>query len=62
MTKHVADTSHDHGDGRVRRYTDIERRTGDTPGRVAKALHRQETSRDADARVKRYTRIDRAQD
>lgn len=62
MTKHVADKAHDSGTGRVRNYPDIERRTGEKPGRVAKALHRQETSRGDEARVKRYAKIERAQD
>lgn len=62
MTKHLADRPRTQGDGRVRHYTDIERRTSDAPGRVAKTLHRQETTRGEEARVKRYADIERAPD
>jgi hypothetical protein len=60
MGKHIVDQPrHETEDSRVKRYAEIERREGEEPGRAAKALHRQERSRDPDEKLKRFTEIER---
>lgn len=63
MGKHIVDEPrHETEDSRARRYAEIERREGEEPGRAAKALHRQEKSRDPDEKLKRFTEIERKGD
>jgi len=64
MGKHIADgPRHEDGeDGRVKHYTDIERKSGEEPGKAAKALHRQEKERDNEGRLKRYLDMERKKD
>ena len=64
MGKHVVDgpRHEDEDDSRAKRYADIERESGDEPGRAAKALHRQEKTRDSDEKLKRFTDIDRGKE
>ena len=64
MGKHIADGPRhaDGGDARVTHYAEIERRSGEGPGKAAKALHRQEKTRDTEGRVKRFLDIDRRRD
>jgi hypothetical protein len=63
MGKHIVDEPrHETEDSRARRYAEIERREGEDPGRAAKALHRQEKSRDPDEKLKRFTDIERKGD
>ena len=64
MGKHIADgPRHEDGDdGRVKHYTDIERKSGDEPGKAAKALHRQEKERDNEGRMKRFLDKERKKD
>jgi hypothetical protein len=60
MGKHIADEPrHEAGNSRTERYTEIERKSGEEPGRAAKALHRQEKPRDPDETLKRFTEIER---
>jgi hypothetical protein len=63
MGKHIVDEPrHETEDSRARRYAEIERREGEEPGRAAKALHRQEKSRDPEEKLKRFTEIERKGD
>ena len=63
MGKHIVDEPrHQTEDSRAKRYAEIERREGEEPGRAAKALHRQEKSRDPDEKLKRFTEIERKGD
>jgi hypothetical protein len=63
MGKHVVDQNHhETEDSRAKRYADIERESGEAPGRAAQALHRQEKSRDPDEKLKRFTEIERGKE
>ena len=63
MGKHIVDEPrHENEDSRAKHYAEIERREGGEPGRAAKALHRQETSRDPEEKLKRFTGIERKGD
>ena len=63
MGKHIVDEPrHETEDARARRYAEIERSEGEEPGRAAKALHRQEKTRDPDEKLKRFTEIERGKD
>jgi hypothetical protein len=63
MGKHVVDQPrHEDKDSRAKRYAEIERAQGEEPGRAAKALHRQEKSRDPEEKLKRFTDIERKGD
>jgi hypothetical protein len=63
MGKHIVDEPrHETGDSRAKRYAEIERSQGEEPGRAAKALHRQEKSREPDEKLKRFTDIERKGD
>jgi hypothetical protein len=64
MGKHITDGPRhkDGDDGRAKRYADIERKTSEEPGRAAKALHRQEKTRNPEEKLKRYTEIERGKD
>ena len=63
MGKHIVDEPrHETVDSRAQRYAEIERRAGEEPGRAAKALHRQEKSRDPEARLRRFADIARKGD
>jgi hypothetical protein len=60
MGKHIVDAPrHETEDSRAKRFAEIERAQGEEPGRAAKALHRQEKSRDPDEKLKRFTDIER---
>ena len=64
MGKHlVAGPRHeDEDDSRAKRYAEIERGKSEEPGRAAKALHRQEKTRDPDGKLKRFTDIARGKE
>ncbi len=63
MGKHIIDQPrHEDEDSRAERYAEIQRQQGEEPGRAAKALHRQEKSRDPDQKLKRFTDIERKGD
>ena len=63
MGKHIVDEPrHENEDSRAKHYAEIERRESGEPGRAAKALHRQEKSRDPDEKLKRFTEIERKGD
>lgn len=64
MGKHIADgPRRDEGaEGRAKRYAEIERRSGEAPGKAAQALHRQEKVRDNEGRMKRFLDMDRRRD
>jgi hypothetical protein len=63
MGKHIVDEPrHETEDERARRFAEIERAQGEEPGRAAKALHRQEKTRDPDEKLKRFTGIARGKD
>ena len=61
MGKHITDgpRHEDKDEGRAKRFAGIERESGEEPGRAAKALHRQEKTRDTDEKLKRFTGIER---
>jgi hypothetical protein len=64
MGKHVVDgpRHEDKDEGRAKRFAEIERESGEEPGRAAKALHRQEKTRDPDEKLKRFTEIERGKE
>ena len=63
MGKHIVDQNHHEAeDSRAKRYAEIEREASEEPGRAAKALHRQEKSRDPDEKLKRFTEIERGKE
>lgn len=64
MSKHIVDgpRHEDKDDSRAKRYAEIERQSGEDPGRAAKTLHRQEKTRDPDEKLKRFTDIERGKD
>ena len=62
MAKRITDKPTQDADSRTKHYAEIERTQGEEPGRAAKALHRQERSRDPEEKLKRFTGIERKGD